>query len=219
MSFFPFSQVQQKLNELKEEERSVTAQLSWKRALEDSSPVMVNGSSGSSGDHHQGDPFQQDLFQEDKPRELKEDGLAAVSNELLENPTQTEKVVNESQEEEEKEEESSETSEEQKPKPDALDDLYTSLTSSEMYNNVSVLPKLQENNIKVQNDLVWSLLYQCDQYRSVNMSLSFTFPRVSRKKAAPHLTWSLRLCQTYKKLLKRPHQRYSTYTPAKLVCL
>ncbi|XP_029684569.1 epidermal growth factor receptor substrate 15 isoform X2 [Takifugu rubripes] len=150
-SFTQVVQVQQKLNELKEEERSVTAQLSWKRALEDSSPVMVNGSSGSSGDHHQGDPFQQDLFQEDKPRELKEDGLAAVSNELPENPTQTENVVNESQEEEEKEEDSSETSEEQKPKPDALDDLYTSLTSSEMYNNVSVLPKLQENNIKEQS--------------------------------------------------------------------
>lgn len=161
MSFFSSSQVQQKLNELKEEERSVTAQLSWKRALEDSSPVMVNGSSGSSGDHHQGDPFQQDLFQEDKPRELKEDGFAAVSNELPENPTQTENVVNESQEEEE-EEESSETSEEQKPKPDALDDLYTSLTSSEMYNSVTVLPKLQENNFKVQNDLLSSLLYQCD---------------------------------------------------------
>lgn len=153
--------MQQKLNELKEEERSVTAQLSWKRALEDSSPVMVNGSSSSSGDHHQGDPFQQDLFQEDKPRELKEDGLAAVSNELPENPTQTENVVNESQEEEE-EEESSETSEEQKPKPDALDDLYTSLTSSDLYNSVSVLPKLQENNIKVLNDLLSSLLYQRD---------------------------------------------------------
>lgn len=146
-----FSQVQQKLNELKEEERSVTAQLSWKRALEDSSPVMVNGSSGSSGDHHQGDPFQQDLFQDDKPRELREDESAAFSNELTENPSHTENVVNESQEEEEKEEESSESSEEQKPKPDALDDLYTSFASSELYNNVSVLPKLQENNAKVQN--------------------------------------------------------------------
>lgn len=151
--------MQQKLNDLKEEERSVSAQLSWKRALEDSSPVMVNGSSGSSGDHRQGDPFQQDLFQEDKPRELREDGAAAVSNDLLENPTQTENVVNESQEEEEKEEESSETSEEQKPKPDALDDLYTSLASSDLYNDVSVPPKLQENNIKVRNrHLLSSLL-------------------------------------------------------------
>lgn len=150
--------MQQKLNDLKEEERSVTAQLSWKRALEDSSPVMVNGSSGSSGDHQQGDPFQQDLFQEDKPRELRVDGSAAVSNELLENPTQTENAVNESQEEEEKEEESSETSEEQKPKPDALDDLYTSLASCDLYNDVSVLPKLQENNIKVHNGHLLSSL-------------------------------------------------------------
>lgn len=162
VSFFAFSQMQQKLNDLKEEERSVTAQLSWKRALEDSSPVMVNGSSCSSGDQHQGDPFQQDLFQDDKPGELREDGLPAASNELPENPTQTENVVNERQEEEEKEEESLETPEEQKPKPDALDDLYTTLTSSEMYNNVSVLPKLQENNIKVQNERLSSLLYQSD---------------------------------------------------------
>lgn len=145
--------MQQKVNELKEEERSVTAQLSWKRALEDSSPVMVNGSSGSSGDHHhQGDPFQQDLFQDDKPRELREDESAAVSNELTENPTRTENVVNESQEGEEKEEDSLESSEEQKPKSDALDDLYTSIASSDLYNNVSGLPKLQENNTKVQNE-------------------------------------------------------------------
>lgn len=135
------------MNELKEEERSVTAQLSWKRALEDSSPVMVNGSSGSSGDHQhqQGDPFQQDLFQDDKPRELREDESAAVSNEPTENATHTENVVNESQEEEEKEE------------ADALDDLYTSLASSELYNNVSGLPK-QENNTKVQNEHLHSSL-------------------------------------------------------------
>uniref|UniRef100_H3DDG8 Epidermal growth factor receptor pathway substrate 15 n=1 Tax=Tetraodon nigroviridis TaxID=99883 RepID=H3DDG8_TETNG len=91
-SFTQVAQVQQKLNELKEEERSVTAQLSWKRALEDSSPVMVNGSNGSSGDH-QGDLFQQDLFQEDKPRELREEESAAVATELMENPTDTENVV------------------------------------------------------------------------------------------------------------------------------
>lgn len=149
--------MQQKLNELKEEERSVTAQLSWKRALEDSSPVMVNGSNGSSGDH-QGDLFQQDLFQEDKPRELREEESAAVATELMENPTDTENVVNETQEEEEKEEESSESSEEQKPKPDALDDLYTSLASSELYNNLSGLPKQQENNTKVENEHLFSYL-------------------------------------------------------------
>lgn len=168
-----YLQVQQKLNELKEEERSVTAQLSWKRALEDSSPVMVNGSSGSSGDHHQGDPFQQDLFQEDKPRELRADESAAASNELMEDPAQMENVVNEGQEEEEKEEESSESSEEQKPKPDALDDLYTSLASSERYNNVSGLPKMQENITKVQGQhFVFSLLAWCD--------LSFVTVQISK---------------------------------------
>ncbi|KAE8294190.1 hypothetical protein D5F01_LYC07138 [Larimichthys crocea] len=51
------AQVQQKLNDLQVEERSVTAQLSWKRALEDSSPVMVNGSAGLSAELYQADPF------------------------------------------------------------------------------------------------------------------------------------------------------------------
>lgn len=159
--------MQQKLNELKEEERSVTAQLSWKRALEDSSPVMVNGSNGSSGDL-QGEPFRQDLFQEDSPRELREDESAAVSDELLVKPTHAENVVNESQEEEEKEEQSSESSEEQKPKPDALDDLYTSLASSELYNNnnVSALPKLQENDTKVPTEH----LFFISAFLNANMS-------------------------------------------------
>lgn len=185
-----YLQVQQKLNELKEEERSVTAQLSWKRALEDSSPVMVNGSSRSSGDHHQGDPFQQDLFQEDKPRELREYESAAASNELMENPAQMENVVNESQEEEEKEDESSESSEEQKPKPDALDDLYTSLTSSERYNNVSGLPKMQENITKVQSQHLVSLLAWCDvSFVTVQISkyVSVRFLYFPRNKVAPHL--------------------------------
>ncbi|TNN74376.1 Epidermal growth factor receptor substrate 15 [Liparis tanakae] len=43
-SFTQVSQVQQKLNNLQVEERSVTAQLSWKRALEDNSPVMDHSS-------------------------------------------------------------------------------------------------------------------------------------------------------------------------------
>uniref|UniRef100_A0A8C5EGJ5 Epidermal growth factor receptor pathway substrate 15 n=1 Tax=Gouania willdenowi TaxID=441366 RepID=A0A8C5EGJ5_GOUWI len=70
-SFTQVAQVQQKLNDLQVEERSVTAQLSWKRALEDSSPIMVNGSAGSAAEAHLGDPFSQDLFQEDPPNELK----------------------------------------------------------------------------------------------------------------------------------------------------
>lgn len=145
------SQVQQKLNDLQEEERSVTAQLSWKRALEDSSPVMVNGSAAPTAELHQGDPFQQDLFQEDQFKELKVEEPAA---ELNEHPDQKEEGVNKTQEEEETEEESSKTVEEQKPKPDALDDLYTSLASSEMYSNGSTLTKPQENIVKVINKLV-----------------------------------------------------------------
>eukprot|EP00064_Thunnus_orientalis_P014471 superscaffoldBa00002512_g14516 len=76
-SFTQVAQVQQKLNDLQVEERSVTAQLSWKRALEDSSPVMVNGSAGPTAELHQGDLFQQDLFKEDQPKELKEEEPAA----------------------------------------------------------------------------------------------------------------------------------------------
>ncbi|XP_070687725.1 epidermal growth factor receptor substrate 15 isoform X2 [Pempheris klunzingeri] len=147
-SFTQVAQVQQKLNDLQLEERSVTAQLSWKRALEDSSPVMVNGSAGPTAEPNHGDPFQQDLFQEDQPKELKEEEPAAVCNLQKEHSDQKEKEVDEREEEEEKEEESSKTSEEEKPKPDALDDLYTSLASSDIYNSVSALTKPQENTVR-----------------------------------------------------------------------
>ncbi len=145
--------VQQNLKELQVEERSVTAQLSWKRALEDSSPVMVNGSAGSAAELHQGgDPFQQDLFQDDQPKELKDEEPATICNEQKEHSDQKEKEgVTEKDEEEEKEEDSSKTSEEEKMKPDALDDLYTSLASSELLNNVSALTKPQENTVRVRN--------------------------------------------------------------------
>ncbi|GLD62271.1 epidermal growth factor receptor substrate 15, partial [Lates japonicus] len=141
-SFTQVSQVQQKLNDLQVEERSVTAQLSWKRALEDSSPVMVNGSAGPTAELHQGDPFQQDLFQDDQPKELKEEEPAAVCNLQKEHSDQNEKG-----EEEEKEDESPNTQEEEKPKPDALDDLYTSLASSDMYNSLSTLSKQRDNTV------------------------------------------------------------------------
>ncbi|KAM9358066.1 epidermal growth factor receptor substrate 15 [Symphorus nematophorus] len=148
-SFTQVAQVQQKLNDLQVEERSVTAQLSWKRALEDSSPVMVNGSAGPPVELHVGDPFQQDLFQEDQPKELKEEEPAAVCSEQKEHSVQKEKEgVNEREEEEEKDEESPKTPEEEKPKPDPLDDLYTSLASSELYNSVSALAKPQENAVR-----------------------------------------------------------------------
>ncbi|XP_042272248.1 epidermal growth factor receptor substrate 15-like 1 isoform X1 [Thunnus maccoyii] len=150
-SFTQVAQVQQKLNDLQVEERSVTAQLSWKRALEDSSPVMVNGSAGPTAELHQGDLFQQDLFKEDQPKELKEEEPAAVSNLQKEHSDQKEKEgVNEREEEEEKEEESPKTSEEEKQKHDALDDLYTSLASSEKYSNISnisTVAKPQENSV------------------------------------------------------------------------
>ncbi|XP_068599520.1 epidermal growth factor receptor substrate 15 [Brachionichthys hirsutus] len=129
-SFTQVAQVQQKLNNLKEEERSVTAQLSWKRALEDSSPVLVNGSAG----------FTTDLFHQDQPQELKAEESPPICNEQEEHSEQKEK-----EREEDKEEE---TSEEDNLKPDALDDLYTSLASSEMYCSVPTLPKTQEDAAK-----------------------------------------------------------------------
>lgn len=112
---------------------------------------MVNGSAGPTAELHQGDPFKQDLFQEDQPKELKEEEPAAVCNQQKEHSDQKENEgVNDREEEEEKEEESPE---EEKLKPDPLDDLYTSLASSEMYNNVSTLTKPQENAIRVINTL------------------------------------------------------------------
>uniref|UniRef100_A0AAV2KYB9 Epidermal growth factor receptor substrate 15 n=1 Tax=Knipowitschia caucasica TaxID=637954 RepID=A0AAV2KYB9_KNICA len=134
-SFTQVGQVQQKLNDLQIEERSVTAQLSWKRALEDGSPVpvLVNGA-GSTADMHLADPFQQDLLEEDQPKDLKVEPPAVHLN------IQTEQTkVSEAAAEEEWKEESS--PDEEKSKPDALDDLYTSLASSDLYNNFASLSK------------------------------------------------------------------------------
>ncbi|XP_069378163.1 epidermal growth factor receptor substrate 15 isoform X2 [Paralichthys olivaceus] len=143
--------VQQKLNNLQVEERSVTAQLSWKRALEDSSPVMVNGAAGTAAELHQGDPFQQDLFQEDQPKELKLEEPAAVCSIQKEHSDQKEKGANENEEEEEmqdKEDESPNTPDEEKPRSDALDDLYSSLASSDMYNSLSTFTKPRDNTVR-----------------------------------------------------------------------
>ncbi|KAK7889778.1 hypothetical protein WMY93_025338 [Mugilogobius chulae] len=133
-SFTQVGQVQQKLNDLQIEERSVTAQLSWKRALEDSSPVpvLVNGA-GPTADMHQADPFQQDLLEDDQPNDLK---LETPAVNLNIQADQTE--VSETTDEESKEESSPE---EEKSKPDALDDLYTSLATSDIYNTFSSLAK------------------------------------------------------------------------------
>ncbi|XP_072245665.1 epidermal growth factor receptor substrate 15 isoform X1 [Leuresthes tenuis] len=142
-SFKQVSQVQQKLKDLKVEERSVTAQLSWKRALEDSSPVMVNGAAGPPAELQQEDPFHQDLFLEDQPKELKEDEPAAVFSLQKEPSDEKEKEG-----EEVKEEESPKTVEEEKLKPDPLDDLYTSLASSELYNSLPSLSRPQESAVR-----------------------------------------------------------------------
>ncbi|XP_055020830.1 epidermal growth factor receptor substrate 15 isoform X2 [Boleophthalmus pectinirostris] len=134
-SFTQVGQVQQKLNDLQMEERSVTAQLSWKRALEDSSPVpvLVNGA-GPTADMHQADPFHKDLLEDDQPKDLKVESPVVNSN-IMADPTE----VSEAVEEESKEESSPE---EEKSKPDPLDDLYTSLASSDIYNNFSSLASL-----------------------------------------------------------------------------
>ncbi|XP_005479192.1 epidermal growth factor receptor substrate 15 isoform X2 [Oreochromis niloticus] len=131
-SFTQVAQVQQKLNDLQVEERSVTAQLSWKRALEDSSPVMVNGSAGPAAELHHGDLFQRDLFQED----LKELRVEEHSD------SEERGGVNEKEEEDEKEEESPKAGEDEKQKRDALDDLYTDMYS------LSSLAKPRESNVR-----------------------------------------------------------------------
>ncbi|XP_030583800.1 epidermal growth factor receptor substrate 15 isoform X2 [Archocentrus centrarchus] len=147
-SFTQVAQVQQKLNDLQVEERSVTAQLSWKRALEDSSPVMVNGSAGPTAELHHGDLFQGDLFQEDQPKELKVEEPAAVCSQQKEHSDPEEKGgLNEKEEEDEKEEESPKAGEDEKLKHDALDDLYSSLASSDMY-SLSTLVKPWESNVR-----------------------------------------------------------------------
>lgn len=134
------------MNDLQIEERSVTAQLSWKRALEDNSPVMVNGSTGYTAEPHESDPFQQDLFVDDQPKDLREEETGPVCG--LQNE-QNERKVNEDEDEVEKEEKILNTVDEEKPKPDALDDLYTCLASSDLYNSLSTLEKRRENTLKV----------------------------------------------------------------------
>ncbi|XP_024133862.1 epidermal growth factor receptor substrate 15 isoform X2 [Oryzias melastigma] len=125
-SFTQVSQVRQKVKDLQVEERSVTAQLSWKRALEDSSPVMVNGSEG----HQSGSPNQ-----EDQPKELKVEEPPAASRQQK-NPDEKDQT-RETEGEEEKGGESPKNREEEATKPDALDDLFASFASSDLYNSLS----------------------------------------------------------------------------------
>ncbi|XP_014893848.1 epidermal growth factor receptor substrate 15 isoform X3 [Poecilia latipinna] len=137
--------IQQKVQDLRVEERSVTAQLSWKRALEDSSPVMVNGSAGSTAEL--------DLFSDDLPKELKEDEPAAVSNQQKEHSDEKEREgVDEK--EGQKEEQSAKAAEEEKSKPDALDDLFSSLATTDMYSSLSSISKARDNPVGQENNVV-----------------------------------------------------------------
>lgn len=118
----------------------MTAQLSWKRALEDSSPVMVNGSAGSMAEL--------DLFSDDLPKELKEDEPAAVSNQQKEHSDKKEREgVDEK--EGQKEEQSAKAAEEEKSKPDALDDLFSCLATTDMYSSLSSISKTRDNPVGV----------------------------------------------------------------------
>ncbi|KAM8874573.1 epidermal growth factor receptor substrate 15 isoform 2-T2 [Spinachia spinachia] len=157
-SFTQVAQVQQKLNNLQVEERSVTAQLSWKRALEDSSPVMVNGSTGFTAELSQTDPFQ-----EDQPKELKEEDQSAQCNRQKEQSDQKGKeevkegedaaaAAADDDDDDDDDEESPKTLEE-KLKYDPLDDLYTSLAFTEVYNNRSNLAKPLENTARDDRSL------------------------------------------------------------------
>ncbi|MEQ2288636.1 hypothetical protein AMECASPLE_024731 [Ameca splendens] len=141
-SFTQVSQVQQKVQDLRVEERSVTAQLSWKRALEDSSPVMVNGSADSTAEL--------DLFNDDLPMELKDDEPAVFSNQQKEHSDEKEREgVNEKEGEKEL---STKAPEEDKSKPDALDDLFSRLASTDMYSSLSNISKTRDNPVGQENN-------------------------------------------------------------------
>ncbi|KAJ7986625.1 hypothetical protein DPEC_G00341810 [Dallia pectoralis] len=104
-SFSQVSQVQQRLSFLQSEERAVTAQLSWKRALEDDQmPVLVNGTAEEK--HHD----QPEILKVEQPISQPMMEPAEPIGELLE--------INE---------EIPNMPEEPEPKSDAFEDLYSSL--------------------------------------------------------------------------------------------
>uniref|UniRef100_A0A8C7QPN3 Epidermal growth factor receptor pathway substrate 15 n=1 Tax=Oncorhynchus mykiss TaxID=8022 RepID=A0A8C7QPN3_ONCMY len=103
-----FSQVEQKLSDLQLEERTVTSQLSWKKALEED-PVLVNG---SVDEQHQED--QAEELRVEPPAIQPQMGPAEPREEQIE-------VVKEDR---------SKTPEEPVPKSDAFEDLYNSLSST-----------------------------------------------------------------------------------------
>ncbi|CAL8253775.1 unnamed protein product [Merluccius merluccius] len=157
-SFKQVTQVQQKLTDLRVEERSVTAQLSWKRALEDNSPILVNGSAGPTAELHHGDlflvedhPFYELKEDEDEEEEDEEEEVSPARShpmkEQCEEPRKMEEEEKTDEGNEKTEGERPPTPEEKKAKQDALDDLYSSLASGDLYNSLGTISKAQDNNI------------------------------------------------------------------------
>uniref|UniRef100_A0A674E437 Epidermal growth factor receptor pathway substrate 15 n=1 Tax=Salmo trutta TaxID=8032 RepID=A0A674E437_SALTR len=114
-----FSQVEQKLSDLQLEERTVTSQLSWKKALEED-PVLVNG---SADEQHLED--QAEELRVEPPAIQPQMGPAELIEEQIE-------VVKEDR---------PKTPEELVPKSDAFEDLYNSLSST-------TWPVPQDNPVK-----------------------------------------------------------------------
>ncbi|XP_061895286.1 epidermal growth factor receptor substrate 15 isoform X2 [Entelurus aequoreus] len=184
-SFTQVSQVQQKLDDLQVEERSVSAQLSWKRALEDNSPVMVNGSPGPMPKRNHREPLQEDLCQEDQLQGLKEDKTVDGSHKQKELSEQTEKVVNE-EKQEEKEDTQPKTPEEEKQQPDALDDLMNSLASSEMYTLTKPQEKSDNEYYNLSPDISSEVQDDVAQSSNTNQSkVVIPEPEVKQKPTEP----------------------------------
>ncbi|KAM9480369.1 epidermal growth factor receptor substrate 15 isoform 1-T1 [Salvelinus alpinus] len=118
-SFSQVSQVAQKLSDLQLEERTVTSQLSWKKALEED-PVLVNG---SADEQHLED--QAEELRVEPPAIQPQMGPAEPIEEQIE-------VVKEDR---------PKTPEEPVPKSDAFEDLYNSLSST-------TWPVPQDNPVK-----------------------------------------------------------------------
>ncbi|CAB1331920.1 unnamed protein product [Coregonus sp. 'balchen'] len=106
-----YSQVQQKLSDLQLEERTVTAQLSWKNALEED-PVLVNGSAEEQHQEYQPEelrvepPASQPRMEPAEPIE-EEEHISPIAFTLQEHGSPTAEFEAEVKEEEKEDEESS----------------------------------------------------------------------------------------------------------------
>uniref|UniRef100_A0A8C7QW21 Epidermal growth factor receptor pathway substrate 15 n=1 Tax=Oncorhynchus mykiss TaxID=8022 RepID=A0A8C7QW21_ONCMY len=150
-----FSQVEQKLSDLQLEERTVTSQLSWKKALEED-PVLVNG---SVDEQHQED--QAEELRVEPPAIQPQMGPAEPREEQIE-------VVKEDR---------SKTPEEPVPKSDAFEDLYNSLSST-------TWPVLQDNPVKAIDHTLKYVIYNfvhksvfCHAIMMSEMCFHFSFLR------------------------------------------